>query len=56
MTDLTLTAIQALSPEKQFQLEEYARKSLQRVQIRNRRISAAEREIETDPNFEGETE
>ena len=48
----TLAEIQDLTPKEQEQFYEYAEKSVRRVQKRNRHISAAERQLETDPNFE----
>ena len=48
----TLEQIQELEPEERQRFEDYVKQSFRRVQKRNGRISAAERQLETDPDYE----
>ncbi len=52
MTDLTLTAIQALPSWKQEVLGEKFRQTLNSYYKRNNRITNTRRQLETDPDFE----
>ncbi len=52
MTDLTLTAIQALSPEEQEWLKKRINLSNQRIREKYRHNSAINRQLETSTDFE----